>query len=245
MNIDKDGKIFLWFDAELSFDPTGSTVALKVDGGTSHPMTWQGLPATTTTGFKQTAKTDELFAGSLADTTNTPVILTTGIHICEPIVTKGNQILSCPTFLVNVNASTEYSYSGDPASRPIDQIRFLIQDTNMANALLNDSEILFIFAQYKNPLLAAAEAADVIGSKYVSYADKTVGPLRIRKSDLAQRYYDLGKSLRQRASRNTGALAVMTQNPDRTRAFAIGMNDNNQSTALYPPLSTDISQTAL
>lgn len=124
-----------------------------------------------------------------------------------------------------------YTYSGDPSSSVIDQIRFLVQDTNITAALLSDQEITYLSTKWKNVFMAAAEAADVIGSKYVSYADKTVGPLRIRKSDLSQRYYDLGKSLRQRASRNTGALATLTATV-RDPMFKIGMNDTTSANTM-------------
>jgi len=110
------------------------------------------------------------------------------------------------------------TYSGDPATSPVDLIRFLIQDTN-ATPLLTDAELIYTIGQWKNMYMAAAEAASVIGTRYSGFSDKTVGPLRVRYTDLAKRYFDLAKDLKTRASLNTGAVAITTQVPDRGPTF--------------------------
>lgn len=49
-------------DMTLDFDPTGTTIELKIDD-TWHPCTWQGTPTKAGAQWKQTALTNVYFAG--------------------------------------------------------------------------------------------------------------------------------------------------------------------------------------
>lgn len=139
-----------------------------------------------------------------------------GFFFARFVLVSGTETLHIPnsiplSVLFTNDTSNEYSYSGNPALRVVDRMRFLLQDTDMKKALLSDAELVFVNAEWKNPYVAAAEAAAVIGTRYSGYSDKTVGPLRVRYTDLAQRYFDLAKDLRMRGNKNTGALAILTQ----------------------------------
>lgn len=139
------------------------------------------------------------------------------------------------SLMVTDGTTSEYSYTGNPALRTIDKIRFLIQDTDTSSMVLSDSEIMFLSTEFGNDYNAAAEAADIISARYGSFRDKTVGPLSIRYGDVTNRYVQLAKSLRKRASTNSGAVAVFT-GTKRDPLFKIGMNDNTNGTYSYDGL---------
>jgi len=93
-----------------------------------------------------------------------------------------------------------WTYSGDPAASLKDQVRFLVGDTDGADQLLSDEEILWLVSEFGNPYLAAAQAAEAIysGGKLV---DKKIGDLEIKASMRADQFMKLAKSLRRRAGR--------------------------------------------
>lgn len=103
MRIDNDSRVMIWWDAELTFDPAGSTVALKVNGVT-HAMTWQGTPSGSGTKWTQTARTTAAFIGSSRVVTGSDVALTVGRHVGEPVVTLADgQVVPCyPTIPIDV-----------------------------------------------------------------------------------------------------------------------------------------------
>ena len=94
MNLDDDAKLYLYWDAVLSFDPTTSTAELQINN-VRYPMTWLGTPVFINGKWYQTAKTNQLFRGSSADDANSPVALPPGRYTIEPIVSIGSQIVSC------------------------------------------------------------------------------------------------------------------------------------------------------
>lgn len=103
MNIDDDAKLYLWWDATLTFDPTGSTVEIEIDA-TRYPMTWQGAPVAAAGSWTQTARTTSMFAGSNAGTVGAPVVLTVGRHLGQPIVSVGGQVVPCqPSVPIDVS----------------------------------------------------------------------------------------------------------------------------------------------
>lgn len=89
MKLDEDTKVFLFWDADLSVDPTSSTVEIEVDG-TRHAMTWQGSPVQAGARWTQTARTTEKFAGSTVTPGASIVVLTVGSHTIKPVVTTAD-----------------------------------------------------------------------------------------------------------------------------------------------------------
>jgi hypothetical protein len=83
-----------------------------------------------------------------------------------------------------------------------DKVRFLIQDTVVASAMLQDEEIDFMLIEYPNYKMAAANCADVLSSKFASAAeDRQIGNLRLRYADKSKKYADLANRLRMQASK--------------------------------------------
>lgn len=86
MRIDDDARVYLWWDAVLTVDPTGSTVTIEVDG-VAYPMAWQGTPVAAAGQWSQTARTVDMFTGSAVTPAGTDVALPAGRHTAQPRVT--------------------------------------------------------------------------------------------------------------------------------------------------------------
>lgn len=85
MNLDNDAQVYLWWDADLTSTPAGSTVTFELDG-TSKPMTWQGSPVQVGTRWTQTARSTDKLAGSTVTAGAGLVVLTSGKHTVKPLV---------------------------------------------------------------------------------------------------------------------------------------------------------------
>lgn len=99
------------------------------------------------------------------------------------------------------------TYSGNPASSPLDEVRFLIGDTNTAAFQLADGEINYNIALVSGSapppnknFLAASYCAEAIAGQYAKMVDKAVGDLHISYSQLAKQYQGLSLRLRSRAA---------------------------------------------
>lgn len=86
MNLDNDAQVYLWWDADLTANPTGSTVVYELDG-VSKGMTWQGSPVQVGSRWTQTARSVDKVAGSSVTPAAGLNVLTSGSHTVKPIVT--------------------------------------------------------------------------------------------------------------------------------------------------------------
>lgn len=79
----------------LDFDPTGSTVEIRVDS-TWYAATWQGAPVSAGGKWTQTARTTGYFAGPEVSVPAGAVVLTatpTPRHLTQTRVTSGSDII--------------------------------------------------------------------------------------------------------------------------------------------------------
>lgn len=94
-----------------------------------------------------------------------------------------------------------FTYSGDPSTSDLDQVRFLLSDTNAASPLLQDAEIEWLLDECADVYDSAATAADIISGKFAGQSDysKSVGDLSLSQtfSAQAERFKVLGNTLRQ------------------------------------------------
>jgi len=92
-----------------------------------------------------------------------------------------------------------WTYSGNPANSALDQVRFVIGDTDSANQLLSNAEIDWLISARGNASLAAPNAAEAIAAKLAHESDssKSVGDLSLSLSLSArsQKFYDLADRL--------------------------------------------------
>lgn len=99
-------------------------------------------------------------------------------------------------------------YTGDPSRNPLDEVRYLLGDTDTSSAatqLLTDDEVQYLLSsEGGNAMRAAARGAEVLASKFsTAVVEKQVGPLRIssgtRGLTKAERYMQLAKMLWRKA----------------------------------------------
>lgn len=94
-----------------------------------------------------------------------------------------------------------WSYSGDPATSDRDQVRFLIQDTDLEVPLLSDNEVNFLvtkwFPLYQSLTYVAAIAASVVARRFASVLNVSGDGVSVSTADLAQRYTDMATRLRE------------------------------------------------
>jgi hypothetical protein len=92
-----------------------------------------------------------------------------------------------------------WSYSGDPSASNLDEVRFLIGDTDSADALVQDEEINYAIATEANNRMAAVRIARALSSKLSRKVDKDVGDLKIKYSQMAKQFSDLAVFLEKEA----------------------------------------------
>lgn len=88
-----------------------------------------------------------------------------------------------------------WSYSGDPTSNEKDAVRFLIGDTDAADPLVADEEIVYALSVTSSPIAASVVVLRSLASRYARYADKQVGDLRIALSQKAEAFRKLAEEL--------------------------------------------------
>lgn len=84
----------------LDFDPTGSTVEVKVDS-TWYPATWQGTATQSGGTWTQIARTTAYFAGPEA-TLGPANLLALGRHVTQTRVTSGTDIITADSDPIDV-----------------------------------------------------------------------------------------------------------------------------------------------
>lgn len=156
------------------------------------------------------------FNGQVTYTWATPDTDTAGEYLADWLVTfsdgRSETFPNAGALTIEVIAKDElnWSYTGDPANRPLDAVRLLISDTDSARPQLSDDELAWLLTQETNPYYAAARAAELISSSYSGKSTKTVGDLSISFGELASHYGDLADRLRAQAAdpRLSGAVPV-------------------------------------
>lgn len=139
-----------------------------------------------------------------------------------------------------------FSYSGDPSSSDKDAVRFLVNDTSVANDTnISDEEINWLIAQWGDVYEAGRAAAEHLAATYAQLSDisKTVGDISISKtySNQADQYHLLSQHLYEQRLRRKGPIPVInsdaiqsTVNRDPftpTTDFVVGQMDNPSPTA--------------
>lgn len=121
------------------------------------------------------------------------------------------------------------SASYDPTlPSPLDQVRFLLGDTDTSDAMLSDQEITALLGLYSSTAEAAAQGARSLSARYARQVDREVGDLKVMFSQRAKHFADLAEII------DTGQekrLAVMASGiftgVDRPSNFVIGQHDRS------------------
>lgn len=94
-----------------------------------------------------------------------------------------------------------WTYGADPLNDPVDEVHFLVGDTDQTEPLLQNEEINLFLAMYPKPsgkpaYLAGAAAADAIAAKYARNMNSSVGPLSQQAEQQFLHYQSLASQLR-------------------------------------------------
>ena len=96
-----------------------------------------------------------------------------------------------------------FTYSGDPALSQLDEVRFLIQDTDRDDFELGDEEVNYLLTRHGDASAAAIAACNVLAAKYAGLVDKAVGDLQLSLSQRTEHFRDLAKHLSTTAGGST------------------------------------------
>lgn len=133
-----------------------------------------------------------------------------------------------------------WTYSGDPGDSALDEIRFLIQDTDTNDQLLSNEEITYLYTAYGDAYSAAVAAVGVLIAKASKVAEesKTVGDLSLSVKSGARlaQWQALMTSLQAERFRRYPAAPVVNANvllptverneEDEGSDFVVGQMDN-------------------
>lgn len=154
-----------------------------------------------------------------------------------------------------------WSYSGDPSDGGVDEIRYLVGDTDADDPKATDEEIEYAIAKWE-PIygaqvdaggvayLVAAHIAEQIGAKFTSEVSYSADGVSIGVNELQQKYNDLAASLRAQAALydvgggpDVGGILYSDQPDSRIRPtmWAIGMHDNASAGAQDAATPTPVS----
>jgi len=96
-----------------------------------------------------------------------------------------------------------WTYSGDPATSDLDEVRFWTQDVVVGRQLLSDEEINFLIEKWYVPtgslILVASVACEVIAAKVAADVNVSADGVSVSVGDLQQRYITLAQRLRDQA----------------------------------------------
>lgn len=84
-----------------------------------------------------------------------------------------------------------WTYSGNPGSSDLNQLRFRIQDTNTLDQQLTDEELSWLLTSEGTVNSAAAAALRILLAKYSRLANKRVGDLSIDYTPIIRNYQSL------------------------------------------------------
>jgi hypothetical protein len=76
-----------------------------------------------------------------------------------------------------------WTYSGDPGDSALDEVRFLIQDTDINDQQLQDAELQYLIDSYGDPYSAAVAAVSALIGRLASFQSETkkVGDLSLSR----------------------------------------------------------------
>ncbi len=101
-------------------------------------------------------------------------------------------------------ATASSHYSGNPADSQLDEVRFILGDTDCGHAKLTDAEILWMITEYGD--LASAAGAEQIAAQFSASAIVQTGQTRREGNQLSRNYTRLAAKLRLKGGRLIGGV---------------------------------------
>lgn len=127
-----------------------------------------------------------------------------------------------------------FNYSGNPSDSDLDEVRYLIHDTDSDDYHLEDAEINYHINNEGSNLQAAIKAAEQIAISLADKADSVdAEEVSAEFRSQSDRYWKVAKKLDSRkAESGSGAKQLSTGttlwNDDPDKQFEIGQFDNNE-----------------
>lgn len=157
-------------------DPTTVSLTVTDPTGSSTTYTYAGAAITRTATGVYTKNITASAVGAWG-------VVWTGTGTAADVALSGFEVYTATPPLPG-----GWNYSGDPTNSNRDAVRFLIGDTNAADPLVTDGEILYLLGEFGAATSAAAAACRAIAAKFSRQADKTVGDLSISASQRAKAF---------------------------------------------------------
>lgn len=153
-----------------------------------------------------------------------------GAYRVHWVATGSNASAKVDTFTIaDPDHTPAATYSGDPADTDLDQVRFLLRDTDTAAPLLTDTEIEWLLTEWGDTRQAARAGAETLAARFAQSAvtSKRIGDLALTESYSEQSvtFARLAGMLAQQAGRVRSPASWTT--PDQPEAsFSSGQFDN-------------------
>lgn len=135
-----------------------------------------------------------------------------------------------------------WSYSGDPSSSILDEVRFWCQDTVEPRPLLFDEEITYLINKWLeptgSPIFVAAVACEVIAAKLTAEISVSADGVSVSLGELQQKYITLAARLRDQVKAafdndiefELASLWAIDSDPDiPSLVFGVGFMDNMET----------------
>lgn len=127
-----------------------------------------------------------------------------------------------------------WNYSGDPSASDLDQVRFLVGDTDSTDELLQDEEINWLLTEYPTVYVAAAEAAKAIASKFARLADTNIeGAVSVKYSQRQKQFLQLAVRLEEKADSGGGIAAPFVSGVSQGEMEAVRQDEDRVPSRFY------------
>jgi hypothetical protein len=97
------------------------------------------------------------------------------------------------------NPAPTFTYTANPANSQLDEVRFLLQDTDDTVPLMWDNELNYLIGRwyplFNSLTMVASIAANVIARKFATVVDVQGDGASVATSSLVQRYTDMATEL--------------------------------------------------
>lgn len=121
-----------------------------------------------------------------------------------------------------------FTYSGDPADGDVNQLRFILQDTDPAFPLLTNEELVWLTGAwmplYDSLTFVASIAAATISRKFTGLVSVSADGVSVNVSELTARYTEMAKALR-REYKDSLIGGGPVWNDEQPRRFKVGLHD--------------------
>lgn len=118
-----------------------------------------------------------------------------------------------------------FSYTGNPKDSTVNEIRFIVGDTNKANYLLEDEEIQYMIDKYTDVNQAIYEILQNMLNKVASEVSEKLGPQEVKNNEKFMNYKELANFYRKQI--NSSLSPPWFKEPHDT-IFDIGMLENDR-----------------